>query len=90
MQKQEGWLGMKMGTWCQCSPQLAVGWPTAAGGTQLALNATGIREGSVGWIKSWVGKGGNGWAKGWNCVQRRSSFSKEPVTYTACRPGEKY
>lgn len=41
-------MGMTTGTWSQCSPQLAVGWPTAAGGTQLTLNATGIRKGLTG------------------------------------------
>lgn len=41
-------MGTTMGTWSQRSPQLAVGWPTAAGGTQLMLNAAGIRKGFSG------------------------------------------
>lgn len=43
----------------------------------------------AGWMKSQVWKTGSGWAKGWNCVQRRCCFSEEPVTRTACRPGQK-
>lgn len=55
---------MKVGTWSQCSSQLAVGWPTAAGGRQLMLDATGIRKGFSGLDKEsgvenwkWLGKG---------------------------------
>lgn len=61
---------MEMGTSSQCSPQLAVGWPAAAGGTQLTLDATGTRKGSRGLDKDsgvenwkWLGKELESWAK---------------------------
>lgn len=42
-----------------------------------------------GWMKSQVWKTGSGWAKSWNCVQRRYCFSEEPVTRATCRSGQK-